>query len=36
MAIMAESSLTVAACEDADDVPALTHPTIEWIDRLTE
>jgi AcrR family transcriptional regulator len=36
VATMAESSLMVAACEDADDVPAITDATIEWIDRLTE
>ena len=36
VATMAESSLMVAACENPDDVPAITDATIEWIDRLTE
>jgi AcrR family transcriptional regulator len=36
VATMAESSLMVAACDDADDVPAIIGATIEWIDRLTE
>jgi AcrR family transcriptional regulator len=34
VAIMAESSLLVAACENADDVPQIIDATIEWIDRL--
>jgi len=33
---MAESSLMVAACEDADAVSAITDAAIEWIDRLIE
>jgi AcrR family transcriptional regulator len=33
---MAESSLMVADCENADDVAAIIDATIEWIDRLTE
>jgi AcrR family transcriptional regulator len=36
VATMAESSLMVAACDDADEVPAIMGATIEWIDRLTE
>ena len=36
VATMAESSLMVAECDDADDVPAIIDATIEWIDRLTE
>lgn len=36
VATMAESSLMVAACENPDDVPAITDATIEWIGRLTE
>ncbi|MCV7443581.1 TetR family transcriptional regulator [Mycobacterium paraense] len=36
VATMAESSLMVAACEDPDEVPAITDATIEWIGRLTE
>jgi AcrR family transcriptional regulator len=36
VAILAESSLMVAGCENPDDVPAITDVTIEWIDRLTE
>jgi AcrR family transcriptional regulator len=36
VATMAESSLMVAACDDADEVPAIIGATIEWIDRLTE
>ncbi len=36
VAIMAESSLMVAGCDNPDDVPALIDATIEWIDRLTE
>jgi AcrR family transcriptional regulator len=36
VAIMAESSLMVAACEDRDGVQAITDATIEWIDRLTD
>ena len=34
VATMAESSLMVAACENPDDVPAITDATIELIDRL--
>jgi AcrR family transcriptional regulator len=33
---MAESSLMVAECENADEVAAIIDATIEWIDRLTE
>lgn len=33
---MAESSLMVAACENPEEVPAITDATIEWIDRLIE
>jgi len=33
---MAESSLMVADCENADEVAAIIDATIEWIDRLTE
>ncbi|OIN81902.1 TetR/AcrR family transcriptional regulator [Mycobacterium malmoense] len=36
VATMAESSLMVAACENPDDVPAITDATIEWVGRLTE
>ncbi|OBG26848.1 TetR/AcrR family transcriptional regulator [Mycobacterium sp. E3198] len=36
VATMAESSLMVAACEDPDEVPAITDATLEWIGRLTE
>ncbi|MCV7379878.1 TetR/AcrR family transcriptional regulator [Mycobacterium alsense] len=36
VATMAESSLMVAACENSDDVPAITDATLEWIDRLIE
>jgi AcrR family transcriptional regulator len=36
VAIMAESSLLVAACENADDVPQIIDATIEWIDRLIQ
>jgi AcrR family transcriptional regulator len=36
VAIMAESSLLVAACDDADDVTPIIDATIEWIDRLTD
>lgn len=35
VAIMAESSLLAAACEDPDDVTPIIDATIEWIDRLT-
>ncbi|BBZ41111.1 TetR/AcrR family transcriptional regulator [Mycobacterium conspicuum] len=34
VAIMAESSLLVAACEDPDEVPPIIDATIDWIDRL--
>jgi AcrR family transcriptional regulator len=33
---MAESSLMVADCENADEVAAIIDATIGWIDRLTE
>ena len=36
IATVAESSLMVAACEDADEVPPIVEATIEWIARLTE
>ena len=36
VAIMAESSLMVAACENADDVPPIIDATIDWIDRLIQ
>jgi AcrR family transcriptional regulator len=36
VATMAESSLMVAGCENADDVPPIIDATIEWIDRLIE
>ncbi|MGH3559701.1 MAG: TetR/AcrR family transcriptional regulator [Mycobacterium sp.] len=35
VAIMAESSLMVAACEHPNDVKPIINATIEWIDRLT-
>jgi AcrR family transcriptional regulator len=35
VAIMAESSLMVAACENPDDVTPIINATIAWIDRLT-
>ena len=34
VATMAESSLMVAGCEYAEDVPPIIDATIEWIDRL--
>ena len=34
VSIMAESSLMVAACENANDVPPIIDATIDWIDRL--
>jgi AcrR family transcriptional regulator len=36
VAIMAESSLLVAACENPDDVPPIIDATIDWIDRLIQ
>ncbi len=36
VATMAESSLMVAGCENADDVPPIIEATIEWIDRLIQ
>ncbi len=36
VATMAESSLMVAGCEYADDVPPIIDATIEWIDRLID
>lgn len=35
VAIMAESSLMVAACDNPRDVPPIIDATIDWIDRLT-
>lgn len=35
VAVMAESSLLVAACDSPDDVTPIIDATIEWIDRLT-
>jgi AcrR family transcriptional regulator len=34
VAVMAESSLMVAACDNPGDVPPIIDATIEWIDRL--
>ena len=34
VATMAESSLMVAECDNADDVPAITGAAIACIDRL--
>ena len=36
VATMAESSLMVAGCDYADDVPPIIDATIEWIDRLID
>ena len=36
VAIMAESSLLVAGCEEPDEVPPIIDATIEWIDRLIQ
>lgn len=36
IATVAESSLMVAACEEADEVPPIVEATIEWIARLTQ
>jgi AcrR family transcriptional regulator len=36
VASIAESSLLIAECENADDVQTIIDATIEWIDRLTD
>jgi AcrR family transcriptional regulator len=36
VASIAESSLLIAECDNADDVQTIIGATLEWIDRLTE
>jgi AcrR family transcriptional regulator len=36
VASIAESSLLIAECDNADDVQTIIDATIEWVDRLTE